>query len=60
MLVIEENNEFASSLLGTMSDTVHTGVEVCRIDSEMSGLVKRPWLQLMYCTICLLHGCNFR
>jgi len=24
----------------SLSDAVHTGVEVCRIDSEMSGLVE--------------------
>ena len=46
--------------LGDMSGAVHTGVEVCRMDSEMSGLVERPWLQLMCCAICLLHGRNFR
>ena len=40
--------------------TVHTRVEVHRMDSEMSGLVERPWLQLMCCAVCLLRGCNFR
>jgi len=44
----------------SMSDMVHTRVKVHRIDSEMSGLVERPWLQLMYCTIYLPCGCNFR
>jgi len=43
-----------------LSGTVHTRVEVYRIDSEMSKLVEWPWLQLMCCTICLPHGCNFR
>jgi len=43
-----------------LSGAVHTGVEVCRMDSEMSGLVERPWLQLMCCAICLPRGCNFR
>ena len=43
-----------------MSGVVHTGVEVCRIDSEMSGLVEWPWLQLMCCAVCLPYGCNFR
>jgi len=43
-----------------LSGAVHTGVEVRRIDSEMSRLVERPWLQLMCCTICLPHGRNFR
>jgi len=43
-----------------MSGTVHTGVEVHRMDSEMSRLVERPWLQLMCCAICLPHGCNFK
>ena len=43
-----------------MSGAVHTGVEVHRIDSEMSGLVERPWLQLMCCAVCLPRGRNFR
>ena len=43
-----------------LSGAVHTRVEVRRMDSEMSGLVERPWLQLMCCAICLPHGCNFR
>ena len=30
------------------------------MDLEMSGLVERPWLQLMCCAICLPHGRNFR
>jgi len=46
--------------IGSLSGMVHTGVEVCRMDLEMSGLVKRPWLQLMCCAICLPRGCNFR
>ena len=48
---------YFSSLL---SGAVHTRVEVHRMDSEMSGLVERPWLQIMCCAICLLHGYNFR
>ena len=43
-----------------MSGAIHTGVEVHRIDSEMSRLVKQPWLQLMCCAVCLPHGRNFR
>ena len=43
-----------------VSGMVHTRVEVCRIDSEMSRLVKQPWLLLMCCTACLLCGHNFR
>ena len=43
-----------------MSGVVHTGVEVHRMDSEMSRLVEWPWLQLMCCTVCLPCGCNFR
>jgi len=43
-----------------VSGTVHTGVEVCKMNSEMSKLVKQPLLQLMCCTICLLYGHNFR
>jgi len=39
---------------------VYTGVEVRRMDSEMSGLVERPWLQLMCCAVCLPRGRNFR
>jgi len=45
--------------LDAMSGMVHTGVVVHRIDLEMSGLVEWPWLQLMCCTVCLPHGCNF-
>ena len=36
-----------------LSGVVHTGVEVRRMYSEMSGLVERPWLQLMCCAVCL-------
>jgi len=43
-----------------VSGAVHTGVEVRRMDSEMSGLVEWPWLQLMCYTVCLPCGCNFR
>ena len=45
---------------GRMSGVVHTGVEVCRMDLEMSGLVERPWLQLICCAVCLPCGRNFR
>ena len=45
---------------GLMSGAVHTRVEVRRMDLEMSGLVERPWLQLMCCTVCLPRGRNFR
>ena len=48
-----------SSLI-ILSGAVHTRVEVCRMDSEMSGLVERPWLQLMCCAVCLPCGRNFR
>jgi len=34
-----------------LSSAVHTGVEVCRMDSEMSRLVEWPWLQLMCCCV---------
>jgi len=30
------------------------------MDSEMSRLVERPWLQLMCCAVCLPRGHNFR
>ena len=36
------------------------GWKSTEMDSEMSGLVEQPWLQLMCCAVCLLHGCNFR
>ena len=42
--------------LASLSGVVHIGMEVYRMDLEMSGLVERPWLQLMCCAICLLHG----
>ena len=43
-----------------MLGAVHTGVEVRRMDSEMSGLVERPWPQLMCCASYKPHGRNFR
>ena len=43
-----------------LSGTVHTRMEVHRMDSEMSRLVERPWLQLMCCAVCLLRGRSFR
>ena len=43
-----------------LSGMVHTGVEACRMDSELSELVEWPWLQLICCTVCLPHGRNFR
>jgi len=43
-----------------VSGTVHTGVEVRRMDSEMSRLAEQSWLQLMCCAVCLPRGCNFR
>jgi len=43
-----------------LSGTVYTRVEVRKMDSEMSGLVEQPWLQLMCCAVCLPHGRNFR
>jgi len=36
------------------------GVKVCKIDSEIYGLVEQPWLQLMYYAIYLPCGHNFR
>jgi len=56
--LLRSNSRLGSLII--LSGAVHTGVEVCRMDLEMSGLVKWPWLQLMYCTICLLCGRNFR
>ena len=47
---------FYFNLLGA----VHTRVEVCRMDSEMSRLVEWPWLQLICYTVCLLCGYDFR
>ena len=47
-------------LLVVMSGAIHTRVEVCRMDSEMSGLVEQPWLQLICYAICLSHDHNFR
>jgi len=35
-------------------------VEVRRMDSEVSGLVERPWLQLICYAVCLPRGRNFR
>ena len=60
---IADGTTRSDSRLGSLiilSGAVHTRVEVHRIDSEMSGLVEQPWLQLMCCAICLPRGCNFR
>ena len=38
----------------------HWEVKVHKIDLEICRLVEQSWLQLMCCTICLLHDCNFR
>jgi len=54
----EATADLASLII--LSGAVHTGVEVHGMDSEMSGLVEQPWLQLMCCTIYLPRGCNFR
>ena len=35
-------------------------VKVHKKDSEMCRLVEQPWLQLMYCTVCLPYGRDFR
>jgi len=50
----------AGGFITALSGAVHTGVEVCRMDMKMSGLVERPWLQLMCCAVCLPCGRNFR
>jgi len=50
----------AKNIIEDLLGVVHTGVEVCRMDLEISGLAEQPWLQLMCCTICLPHGRNFR
>jgi len=36
------------------------GIKVYKMDLEMCRLVEQPWLQLMCCTVCLSHGCNFQ
>ena len=54
----EATADLASLII--LSGTVHTRVEVCRMDLEMSRLVERPWLQLMCCAVCLPRGRNFR
>jgi len=58
MELLKSDSRLGSLII--LSDVVHTRVEVCRIDSEISGLVKQPWLQLIYCTIYLPCGRNFR
>ena len=50
----------SSSYFSILSGTVHTGVEVHRMDSEMSRLVEWPWLQLICYAICLPRSHNFR
>ena len=58
MELLKSNSRLGSLII--LSGVVHTGMEVRRMDSEMSGLVEWPWLQLIYCAICLPHGRNFR
>ena len=43
-----------------LSGIVYTGVEVHRMDVEISRLIERPWLQLICYAICLLYSRNFR
>ena len=47
------NEDVNLAFVAVMLGTVHTGVEVCGMDSEMSRLVEWPWLQLIYCAVCL-------
>ena len=49
----------SDSRLGSLiilSGVVHTRVEVCRMDLELSRLVEWPWLQLMCCA-AVCHMC---
>ena len=43
-----------------LSGMVHTRIEVYKMDSELCGLVEQSWFQLIYCTVCLPYGHNFR
>ena len=36
------------------------GVKVYKMDLKLCELVEQPWLQLIYCAVCLPYGCNFR
>ena len=56
--LLRSNSRLESLII--LSGVVHTGVEVHGMDSEMSRLVEWPWLQLMYCAVCLLRNYNFR
>ena len=58
MKMLRSDSRLGSLII--LSGVVYTRVKVHRIDLEMSGLVEWSWLQLMCCTICLPHGCNFR
>jgi len=40
--LLRSNNKLESLII--LLGVVYTGVEVYRIDSEMSGLVEQPWL----------------
>ena len=55
-----ESSLLSKHIHSLLSGVVHTGVEVCRMDLEISGLVEQPWLQLICCAICLPRGRNFR
>ena len=56
--LLRSNSRLGSLII--LSGAVHTRVEVHRMDSEMSGLVEWPWLQLICCAVCLPCGRNFR
>ena len=55
-----EDSRIGHEELLVVSGAVHTEVEVHGMDSEVSRLVEQPWLQLMYCAVCLPRSHNFR
>ena len=56
--LLRSNSRLGSLII--LSGTVHTGVKVHKINSDLCRLVEQSWLQLMCCAICLPHGHNFR
>ena len=56
--LLRSNSRLGSLII--LSGTVHTGVKVHEMNSDLCRLLEQSWLQLMCCAICLLHGCNFR
>jgi len=50
----------SASFLSQCQAQFTLGVKVCKMGSELYGLMEQSWLQLICCTVCLPCGCDFR